>query len=47
MTMMKMTGEAWDKLPEPTAAEEQIIADHMDELTQLLQPDEGYDEWGT
>jgi len=47
MTMMKMTGEAWGELPEPTAAEEQIIADHMDELTQLLQSDEGYDEWGT
>jgi hypothetical protein len=44
--MMQLTGEAWGDLPEATAAEAKIIADHMDEISQLLQLDEG-DEWGT
>ena len=43
--MMKLTREAWDDLPRPTAAEEQLIADHMDEISQLIGMDEG-DEWG-
>jgi len=43
--MMEMTREAWAELPAPTAAEEQLIADHMDEISQLIGMDEG-DEWG-
>jgi len=44
ITMMQMTREAWDDLPRPTAAEEQLIAEHMDEIRQLLEGDEE-DEW--
>jgi hypothetical protein len=45
LAMFEKQGKAWEKLPEPTAAERALLVEHADELHAVMMGDEEDEEW--
>ena len=45
LTMLEKQGQAWEKLPQPTAAEQALLAEHADDLQAVMMGDGEEEDW--